>query len=290
MILAIVGPTGVGKTKLSIALAKRYHGEIINADAMQVYKGMDIGTAKVTEEEMEGISHHLFSICDCTRNYTVYDYQRDAREKIKEIQSRGHVPIFVGGTGLYLKAALYDYSFPFEEKKDYSAYSLEQINEKIARFHVEVSYDMKNRRRAERVLQKLENGCEMPMTSSLLYEDVLFLGLFMDREKLYRLTDERFLKMVPGLLEENKKLLAYFPKSKALQTAIGYKEFWPYFQNKASLEACCEMAMKNTRHYVKRQYTWFSHQLPVSWIEVSTPFTKTVQDAIHFIEKSRKSS
>ena len=110
-IIAIIGPTGVGKTKLSIELAKKFNGEIINVDAMQVYRGLDIGTAKITEQEKEGIIHHLFDIKEVTENYTVFDYQKDARNVIEEIKAKGKTPIFVGGTGLYLKAALFNYEF-----------------------------------------------------------------------------------------------------------------------------------------------------------------------------------
>ena len=111
MIIVVCGPTAVGKTKMSVELAKIYNGEIINADSTQVYRGMDIGTAKVTKDEMNGVKHHLLDIKDVTEMYTVYDYQKDAREKIDEIKAKGHIPILVGGTGLYIKAALYNYDF-----------------------------------------------------------------------------------------------------------------------------------------------------------------------------------
>ena len=133
-IIVITGPTAVGKTKLSIELAKKYNGEIINADAVQVYKGLDIGSAKVTEEEKENIPHHLFDIKDVNEEYTIYHYQKDCRKKINEIISQNKTPIIVGGTGLYATAGAYDYRFNDEEKKDYSNYSLEELY-KLALHH-----------------------------------------------------------------------------------------------------------------------------------------------------------
>ena len=136
-ILVITGPTAVGKTKLSIELAKKYNGEIINADAVQVYKGLDIGSAKVTEEEKEGIPHYLLSIKEVDEDYTIYHYQKDCREKIKEIQDRGKIPIIVGGTGLYIKAALYDYKLTEEKEKDtYDNLTNEELYTKLTELDI----------------------------------------------------------------------------------------------------------------------------------------------------------
>ena len=206
MILAIVGPTGVGKTKLSIELAKQYNGEIINADSMQIYEGLDVGTAKIKQEEMEGIPHHLLSIKKVEEDYTVYDYQKDARKKIEEIKGRGKVPIFVGGTGLYLKAALFDYQFSEEKEKfNYEELSNEELIAKISAYSPSISYDRHNRKRMIRILQKLENQEEFTNNKNvLLYPDTLFIGLTTDRETLYKKINERFLEMVEPLLKEVK--------------------------------------------------------------------------------------
>ena len=161
MIICIVGPTAVGKTKLSVELAKIYNGEIINADSMQIYKGLDIGTAKVTKEEMQHIKHHLLSIKEVEEDYTVFDYQKDARKKIDEIKSKGKIPILVGGTGYYIKSALYDYEFNLEEKdnrSDYNDLSNEEINRRIDNYECGFIYDRDNRQRIIRLLNKLENG------------------------------------------------------------------------------------------------------------------------------------
>ena len=135
MLIVIVGPTGVGKTKLSVELAKHYNAEVVNADSMQFYKGLDIGTAKVTEEEKENIPHHLFDICNVKDIYTVYDYQKDGRNKIKELQDKKKNIIVVGGTGLYIKALLYDYKFKQEDElNEYNDLSNEEIYEKIKKY------------------------------------------------------------------------------------------------------------------------------------------------------------
>ena len=152
-IICIVGPTGVGKTKLSIELAKRFDGEIINADSTQVYKNLDIATAKITEEEKENIPHHLFDIKDITEDYTVFDYQKDARRCIDDILKRKKTPIIVGGTGLYIKALLYDYKFEEgNEKGNYSNLTNEELYKKILEINPNKEIHINNRKRLERYL------------------------------------------------------------------------------------------------------------------------------------------
>ena len=158
-IICIVGPTGIGKTKLSISLAKLLNGEIINADSTQIYKGLDIATAKVKDDEKEGIIHHLIDIKDINEDYTVYDYQKDCRNKIKEILDKKKVPIIVGGTGLYIKAALYNYEFTLEEvKNDYSMYSNDELYEKLLELEPNTKVHKNNRKRVERTLDKYSNN------------------------------------------------------------------------------------------------------------------------------------
>ena len=159
MIIVIAGPTAVGKTKLSIELAKRLNGEIINADSTQIYKEMNIGTAKVTEEEKEGIPHHLFDIRDVNENYTVYDYQKDCRECIEEILGRNKTPILVGGTGLYIKAALYNYEFDTEETTyDYSDYTNQDLFNELKQVDPTNTIHINNRKRLERALTYYRNN------------------------------------------------------------------------------------------------------------------------------------
>lgn len=282
MIIAITGPTGVGKTKLSVALAKKYHGIVVNCDAMQVYKGMDIGTAKIKEEEKEGVSHYLFDIVSPEVNYTVYDYQKDARKIIEE--NKDKTIIFVGGTGLYLKATLFDYRFSEEKSNEtYEEYSNEELYQMCLKKDENCLIHPNNRRRMIRFLQKETTALVEP---KLLY-DVTFIGLTTNRDHLYEIIDKRVDKMFDeGLLEEVKKFYDQHLNSKALQTAIGYKELYSYFEGNLSLEETKELIKKNSRHYAKRQYTFFNHQLPVQWFSVNyEDFQKTIKEVSSVIEK-----
>lgn len=281
MIIAVVGPTGVGKTKLSIELAKRYNGIIINADAMQVYKGLDIGTAKIKESEKEGILHYLFDIADVSENYTVYQYQKDARALIDKFFNR--TIIFVGGTGLYLKAALFDYRFSLEEEKlDLSNFSNDELFLLCKRKDKLCDIHKNNRRRMERFLSRKDVFSVEPR---LLY-DVKFIGLTTERDKLYSIINNRVDQMVKdGLEDEVKYFFDQGIDSKALNTAIGYKEFYKYFRNEISRDECVELIKKNSRHYAKRQYTFFRHQFPIKWFEVNyDDFSKTIDNVIMDIE------
>lgn len=290
MILVIVGPTSVGKTKLSIELAKIYNGEIINADSTQVYKGLDIGTAKVTKEEMQHIPHHLLSFKEVTEEYSVFDYQRDARECIEKIKSKGKIPIFAGGTGYYLKSVFYNYDFEEETDVDVEKYeqlTMEELEQKIDSYENGISYDNKNRQRMLRFLAKLESGW-IPDNKEfeLQYPDVLFIGLTTDREVLYQKINERFDKMLIPLIDEVKPYFLKGIKSKALMTAIGYKELYPFFENKKTLASVVEDCKKNTRNYAKRQYTWFQNQMNVKWFQVDYEnFSNTIKEVINYIEK-----
>ena len=291
MVIAIVGPTCVGKTKLSVELAKRLNGEVINADSTQVYRGMDIATAKVSEEEKEGIPHHLFDIKNIDEEYSVYDYQKDAREKIDDILKRNKTPILVGGTGLYIKAALYDYQFKDEISYDYSAYSNEELYQKLLNVDPNTTIHPNNRKRAERALSYYENHNE-PMSQketneTLLYKDTMFIGLTTDRNILYEKINARVDKMVEhGLLVEAKHIFDSKICTKAVLTPIGYKELFPYFKKEKTLESCLEEIKKNSRHYAKRQYTFFNHQLPVEWIDVDYQnFENTINAVIKSLKK-----
>lgn len=292
MILAIVGPTGVGKTKLSIELAKIYNGEIINADSMQIYEGLDIGTAKCSKEEQQKIPHHLLSIKKINEHYSVFDYQKDARKKIDEIQSKNKIPIFVGGTGYYLKAALYDYNFKEENNinSSYSSLSNEEIIKRIESFETGIVYDKRNRKRLLRLLERLENN-DLPKTSEFtcLYNNVIFIGLTTNREVLYQKIDERFDKMLIPLIDEVKPFCIHNIKSKPLMTGIGYKEFYPFFENKKTLAKVVEECKKNSRNYAKRQYTWFLNQMDIEWFSVNYEnFKETINEIISYIENQNK--
>jgi len=281
MILAIVGPTGVGKTKLSIELAKKYNAIMLNCDAMQVYDSLNIGTAKVKEEEKEGIPHFLFDIAPVTQNYTVFDYQKDVRKLLDKYYDRNI--IFVGGTGLYLKAALYDYHFEEENNYfDYSNFSNEQLYKECLIKDPNCSIHMNNRRRLIRFLMRKNYSDEAPKS---LY-DAIIIGLTTERENLYSIINQRVDQMVlDGLENEVKAFYDNHIESKALKTAIGYKEFYEYFGQLISYEECIDKIKKNSRHYAKRQYTFFRHQLPVEWFSVNyADFNETIDKVINYIE------
>ena len=288
MIIVIVGPTGVGKTKLSIELAKRYNAEIINADSMQVYRGLDIATAKIKETEKENIPHHLFDISDVDDIYTVYDYQKDCRAKINEILNKNKNVIIVGGTGLYIKAALYDYQFKTEyDLNDYSNLTNEEIFDKIKKYDNCCDIHINNRKRLVRLLNKYENNLLTEKNGNSPLYDFILIGLTTDRKTLYEKINSRVDIMVEeGLIEEAKSLYDKHIYTKAIQTAIVYKELYPYFDNKYSLEDSLELIKKNSRHYAKRQYTFFNNQFDnINWIETNyDDFSKTVSQAITVID------
>lgn len=288
MIIVIVGPTGVGKTKLSIELAKRYNAEIINADSMQVYRGLDIATAKIKETEKENIPHYLFDISDVDDIYTVYDYQRDCRAKINEILNKNKNVIIVGGTGLYIKAALYDYQFKTEyDLNDYADLTNEKILDRIKKYDNCCDIHINNRKRLVRLLNKYENNLITEKNGNSPLYDFILIGLTTDRKTLYEKINSRVDIMVEeGLIEEAKSLYDKHIYTKAIQTAIGYKELYPYFDNKYSLEDSLELIKKNSRHYAKRQYTFFNNQFDnINWIETNyDDFSKTISQAITVID------
>lgn len=266
-VIVICGPTGVGKTEMSIALAKKLGGEIINGDAYQIYEDLNIGTAKITSEEMQGVPHHLFNILSFKDECSVADYQKVAREKIDEVLSRGNIPIIVGGSGYYLKTILYDYKFSEVEQTDFSKYSNEELYEKLKLINPEWASNLhqNNRIRIERALQA---GGEVAPIGELLY-DCLLIGITMDREELYERINKRVdIMLENGLLNEIKQLLekgATFDMQS--MKAIGYKEFSDYFNGNASLEEVVEIVKRNSRRYAKKQYTWFRNQMEVHWVE-----------------------
>lgn len=286
-IIVIVGPSGVGKTKLSISLAKALNAVIINGDSMQVYRGLDIGTAKVKENEKEGIKHYLLDIKDPRDNYTIYDYQKDGRMLLEKFQKQNQNVIIVGGSGLYIKSLLYDYRFQDEEKMDtFDELSNEEILKKIKMIH-DTNIHVNNRKRLVRELNKIKNGSIISSDINKPLYDFVVIGLTTNREKLYEVVDNRVDKMIEeGLLLEVKKLYENHIRSKAILTGIGYKELYQYFDSEITLDDAIELIKKNTRHFIKRQYTFFNHQMNVNWINVDFDnFDNTILEAKNIIEK-----
>ncbi|MBQ9854240.1 MAG: tRNA (adenosine(37)-N6)-dimethylallyltransferase MiaA [Bacilli bacterium] len=290
MIIVVTGPTGVGKTKLSIELAKKYNAEIINGDSVQIYKGLDIGSAKVTEEEKENIPHHLFDIKDPNEDYSIYDYQKDCRAKIKELEDKGKNIIIVGGTGLYIKSALYDYELTDEVvSNNYDNISTEELYLRLKQLDTDIEIDRHNRKRVIRALDYyLANNKSIRSNNkgnNLLY-DAIFIGLTTDREELYQRINKRVDKMIEdGLIEEVKSFHDKNIRSKILLSAIGYKELYSYFDNEITLEEAIELIKRNSRRYAKRQYTFLKNQLNINWFNVNfNDFSKTIEEIIKTID------
>lgn len=287
MIIVITGPTAVGKTKLSINLAKKYNAEIINADSVQIYKKIDIASAKVTEEEKEGIIHHLLDIKEYDEEYTVYDYQIDARNKIKELQKENKNIIIVGGTGLYIKALLYDYRFNKEDKiNKYDNLSNEELYQRILKIDKNNKVDKNNNRRLIRELINLENNTKNKYGDKLLYDNVYFIGLTTDRNYLYERINNRVDKMIEnGLIEEAKYFYNKNREAKSLKTVIGYKELFKYFDGDITIDDAINLIKKNSRHYAKRQYTWFNNKMNIKWFNVCfNDFDKTINEVLEYID------
>ena len=281
MKIFIMGPTGVGKTRLSTKLAKDLDAYIINCDAVQVYKGLDIGSAKVTEEEKCGIPHFLFDIKNADEEYCVKDYQTDLRDLFTKYEDKNL--IIVGGTGLYATAGAYDYRFYDDENNlDLSSYSLEELYKLALEKDKNCNIDPHNRVRLERFLKKNNTTNVAPV---LLYKDAIFIGLTTDRDKLYEIINKRVDKMIEnGLVEEVKTLHKKYPNSLILKRAIGYKEIIDYLDNKISLEEAIDLIKKNSRHYAKRQYTWFNNKMDIKWFDVNFDnFEETINEVKDYI-------
>lgn len=283
-VIAIVGPTASGKTALSVELAKQLGGEIINGDSMQVYKGLDIGTAKITVEEMDGVPHHMFDTKEPTESFSVAEYQAEVRKWIKDIQGRGKTPIIVGGTGLYVQSVLYDFRFTEEVSDSVIRERLErELEEKGSAYLYGklVKADPvgaekihpNNHRRLVRALEIIEitgqtkTDHEQDAGTRALY-DHLLIGLDVDREILYERIDHRVdLMMEQGLLAEAEGLWNNGIRQMQSVQAIGYKELHQYIEGALSLDESVELIKKNTRNYAKRQMTYFRNKLDVVWFD-----------------------
>lgn len=283
MIITIVGPTGVGKTKLSIKLAKKYNAEIINADSTQIYQEMNIGTAKITN--LEGITHHLLNIKNFNELYTVYDFQKDGRLIINNILKKGKNIIIVGGSGLYISALLYDYKFNKEDNNNLLNISTNEMYNELLNNNIKI--DKNNNQRIIRLYNKHILNKE-PITikegNKLLY-NTLIIGLTTNRNILYQKINNRVDEMIKaGLLEEVRYLFNKYPQSKQLKTTIGYKEFINYFNQTQTIEEVIEKIKQNSRHYAKRQYTWFNNKMKVKWFDTNyEDFNKTIKQIEEYI-------
>ena len=305
-VVAVGGPTASGKTTLSVALAKAFDGEIINADSMQIYKNLDVGTAKPSVEERQGIPHYLLDFLEPEMPYSVADFTALAGALEREISSRGHLPILVGGTGLYVQSFLYGVRFAAEKTPDGLR---EQLAAELAEKGPEAMYKElqtadpeaaaaihpNNQVRVLRALEhfratgkRLSEQKAQSLPSERPYRS-LVLGLdFPDRTQLYRRIDLRVDKMLDaGLLDEAKLVYDHRQTYRTAAQAIGYKEFFPYFEGTAPLDACTEKLKQASRNYAKRQLTWFRHMDGVVWLDASAPdiTARAVQLTQEFLAK-----
>ncbi len=285
-IIAIVGPTGVGKTALSIELAKLLKAEIISCDSMQFYRGLDIGTAKIKQNEMQGVRHHLLDVLDPSDEFSVAEYQRIVREKIEELLAKGITPILVGGSGLYINSVLYNYQFLGEKRsdeiqEDFTGKSLDELVE-LLEFKAPIlasKTDLSNRRRVLRALEKEEEDLDA-QGNKLYYKNSVIIALEMDRSHLYDRINKRVDSMIQsGLIDEAKQLYLEHKDSQAAM-AIGYKELFDYFEDKSSLNESIEHIKQNSRHYAKRQLTWFRNKMDCHWITVDSLNTDQLLDQV----------
>lgn len=284
MILAIVGPTGVGKSALGMALAKSLNTDIISVDALQVYQGFNIGTAKIMPGEQQGITHHLLDHVDPSEPYDVARYQNEARAIIKTLQDAQKTPLFVGGSGFYLKAVLHEYVFPpllkNEPKLDESNEARYEMLKRLDPAAASVIHP-NNRKRVEQAILKAEQGQPLSTQSEghQARYPYLIVGLYKDRATLYEQVNARVDQMIDHGLEHEVATLMKLAHPTALE-AIGYKEWRPYFEGTMDKATVIETIKRNTRRYVKKQMTYFTRQLPVVWLDVDAHSPKSLRDHV----------
>ena len=295
-VLVIAGPTASGKSGFAVECAKRFNGEIISGDSIQIYRGLDIGSAKIREDEKQGIVHHLIDIKDAGESYSVKEFQALGRELIDDISERGKLPIVAGGTGLYIKALLYDYTFfdeevkdnPYEELSNQEIYDILSVEDpdSLKKIHVN---NRKRLVRALNVLRKHGQGISEIASNQEhkpLY-DALIIGLNKDRSVLYNDINLRVDRMFDEGLENEVRSLVDKGISFDMQSmqGIGYREFRGYFEGAASLDETREMIKKDTRNFAKRQMTWFKNQMDIAWCDDGMKMMETINDWLYNSEK-----
>ena len=286
----LIGPTAVGKTKMSIELAKAFNGEIISGDSMQIYRKMDIGTAKIKPLEMEGIPHHLIDIKDPEESFSVAQFQELVRKEITDISLRGKVPMIVGGTGLYIQSVLYDYQFSAAPSDDEYRIYLEKLAQEKGNLFLhnqlmnidQVSGKRIHPNNIRRVIRALEvyhctgktvTDLQNIQKPQVLY-DAAFIGLSMEREKLYERINHRVDLMVEeGLVQEVKNLHKMGLRNCQSIQGIGYKEIYDYLDGNTTIEEAIHQLKQNSRRYAKRQLTWFRNKMDVEWFDMTEAFT-----------------
>lgn len=300
-VMAIVGPTASGKTALSLEMAKRLNGEIINGDSMQIYRGMSIGTAKIEKHEMDGVIHHLLDIKGPEESFSVAEYQQLVRDKIADIQSRGKFPIIVGGSGLYVQAVLFDYRFSEqqvdEELRAKLNLELEQkgpeaMHEKLMELDPETDIHPNNTRRVLRAIEINMGGQEKKdrtLALSPMYNEII-IGLDIPRDVLYERINQRVdLMLEKGLIDEVKALYGQGIQGVQSIQAIGYKEIYAYLDGKLELNEAVGQIKQNSRKYAKRQFTYFKNKLPIFWVDALADLEKKLAEIEIFMQEKDRS-
>ena len=286
-VVAIGGPTATGKTALSVALARQFNGEVINADSMQVYRGLSVGTAKATEEERAGVCHHLLDFLNPEEPYSVAEFVEMAAGLIPQITGRGHLPLVVGGTGLYITSLLHGIAFAPQRSDPELREELQQeaeeqgaqaLYERLRQIDPEYAAKVhpNNLPRVIRALEvfrltgrKMSEEQRQSRPETPPYRSLCLCLTYRDRAELYRRIDLRVDKMLErGILEEAETVWLHKAEYRTAAQAIGYKEFFPYFEGTQSLAACTAALKQATRRYAKRQLTWFRHQNDARWLYV----------------------
>lgn len=299
-VIAIVGPTASGKTALSLELAKRFDGEIINGDSMQVYRGMSIGTAKISLEEMQGVPHHLLDIKEPEESFSVAEYQSLVRSTIEEIKSRGKMPIVVGGTGLYVQAVLFDYRFTegqVDENvraalyKELEQHGPQYMHDRLMAQDPKSDIHPNNTRRVIRALEILESGeqqADRSLALAPMYNE-LIIGLDIDRAVLYRRINERVDVMLErGLLAEVEALRDRGIRDTQAIQAIGYREIYGFLDGMVDFGEAVNQLKRNSRRYAKRQFTYFKNKLPIVWLDALADTEKNIREIETFMQENNR--
>lgn len=294
-VIVIAGPTASGKTALSIELAKRINGEIISSDSMQIYKDMDIGTAKVTKEEMQGIKHYLLDFLSPEERYTVSNFKKDAEDAIEEILSKGKAPIICGGTGLYIDSVVFGIEYQdmeFDEEyrdslmeKAENEEGLKSLYDEALKIDKEATLKISSndKKRIVRILEiyhatgKTKTELEILSRSKGVKYNFKVFAIDMDRDKLYERINKRVDIMIEqGLVEEVKSLVQKYSKFPTAMQGLGYKEVVEYLEDKISYDEMVEKIKQESRHYAKRQLTWFRKNKDIIWLKAEDGMEKNI--------------
>lgn len=292
-VVVITGPTAVGKTKLSISIAKKFNTELINADAYQVYKKMNIGTAKATIDEQDNVKHHLLDYLEPTDEFSISDYQKIVRQVIDEMNKKNKLPILVGGSGLYIDSVINEYHFDEEKRVETNEFD-DLSNEELHKVLEELDFDasqkihQNNRKRVLRAIElaKYPDKKDSRSQRDVPYYDTLCIFLADDRDKLYDRINKRVDLMIEAGLVNEIKNIGIENFSRTSKAAIGYKEIIEYLNGNISLEEAIELIKKNSRHYAKRQFTWFNNKTKSTIVNVNIDnFEETIFEVENLINE-----